>query len=61
MALPEFKKNTFDFKGLFLLKFGANKQSMAWDERGHEDGLKFPKSDSIISLLTSKGREVNFF
>ncbi len=39
MALPEFKKNTFDFKGLFLLKFGANKQSMAWDERGHEDGL----------------------
>ncbi len=39
MALHEAEKNTFDFKGLFLLKFGANEQSMAWGEKSHEDGL----------------------
>jgi len=41
MALPEAEKNTpLILKDFFMLKFGANEQSMAWDEKRHEDGLR---------------------
>jgi hypothetical protein len=35
------KKTHLILKDFFLLKFGANEQSMAWGEKSHEDGLSF--------------------
>jgi hypothetical protein len=41
MALPEAEKKTpLILKDFFLLKFGANEQSMTWGEKSHEDGLR---------------------
>jgi hypothetical protein len=34
------KKTPLILKDFFLLKFGANEQSMAWGEKSHEDGLR---------------------